>query len=677
MGESVKHPPNRGTPLVGREVEVETIRACLRSLPQKQGKVLALRGEAGTGKTRLARAAVEEARLVGAITAFAPCRGSVNHPYQPLAELAYGLLDIDPALSSEAQRARVEKALASLHLSALLPIFIRLLGLPSVAVEDAPTAGASQPRPGEAAQTITRWPGPLQEQTVAGLAEQVNLGEALGEVVRAFSTQGHMVVLAFDDIDQAGDLTRAVFLHLQGGIQSRPVLLIVTTSPDIFPELGLSPDTMFLDLSPLPRDDILALGEAFLGAESLSPSLANLLWERSQGRPLFAQILVNGLHQIGQVTIDEAVGEACLCDSRLTAELPDIIAAHLNSLPQSQQDTLRCGAILGDGFRMGALGTLRGQLRSDELYDELAELVRTGWLEHSGRGRNTLYRFAHPLVRDILYESIPTEERIRLHTRAGDYYAVPATGRRLRTENALYHYFKADNPAKALTVLDLALMEARKTADLPRMMTLYRQGIDIAATDASLAERQKEMCEALGDLHASMGDYKQAAKCYAEIGPVPGALNLMGKWGLVLLAGEPEKAVSILGQAAPLISYEYPEDLRWRLEAGLVWGLTLVERYYEAVRHCRDVLGTLSEMVGFGAARTLMRAMLGMALFYQGDSLEAAPHLESARAGWSARGELEGVAFINQVVAGASKAEITLVWLRWILPPLLSKTLTL
>jgi tetratricopeptide (TPR) repeat protein len=595
-----------------------------------------------------------------------------------LAELAYGLLDIDAALPSEAQRERAEKALAYLHLSALLPVFVKLLGLPSVAIEDAPTAGASQSASGGPSQTITRWPGLPQEQTVIGLAEQVNLGEALGEVVQAFGTRGHMVVLAFDDIDQAGDLARAVFLHLQECIRSRPVLLVVTTLPNVPPELTLSPDTLFLDLPPLPRDDILALGEAFLSAESLSPPLADLLWERSQGRPLLVRILADSLYQTGRITIDESVGEASLLgEDAVAAELPDVIGSHLNSLPQSQQETLRCGAILGDGFRLGALSTLRGQLRSDELYDQLAGLSMAGWLECSGRGRNTVYRFSHPLVRNILYEGIPEEERVRLHTRAGDYYAVPATGRRLRTENALYHYLKADNPAKALTVLDLAIMEARKTADVPRMMALYQRGIDIAAADASLTERRAEMCEALGDLHASMGDYAQAAKCYGEIGPVPSALSLMGKWGLVSLAKEPEKAVSILEQVTPLIPYEYPEDLRWRAEAGLVWGLTLVERHYEAVRHCRDVLGTLSETVGFGAARTLMRAMLGMALFYQGDTLEANPHLESARAGWSARGELEGVAFINQVMVAVPKNEITLAWLRWILPPLLSKAIIL
>jgi hypothetical protein len=66
-----------------------------------------------------------------------------------------------------------------------------------------------------------------------------------------------------------------------------------------------------------------------------------------------------------------------------------------------------------------------------------------------------------------------------------------------------------------------------------------------------------------------------------------------------------------------------------------------------------------------------MRGVLGMVLFYDGDQEEAYPHLESARAGWGARGDQDGVVLLNQVMIGMPKTDITQAWLRLILTPLL------
>jgi len=83
----------------------------------------------------------------------------------------------------------------------------------------------------------------------------------------------------------------------------------------------------------------------------------------------------------------------------------------------------------------------------------------------------------------------------------------------------------------------------------------------------------------------------------------------------VLLAVDPKRATNILERALTTLMLSDQEELRWRVEAGLVWGMALVGRSYEAIRRCRDSLGKLSDTVGFGAARTLMRGALGMVLF--------------------------------------------------------------
>jgi hypothetical protein len=121
----------------------------------------------------------------------------------------------------------------------------------------------------------------------------------------------------------------------------------------------------------------------------------------------------------------------------------------------------------------------------------------------------------------------------------------------------------------------------------------------------------------------------------------------------------------------PVIPQDAPKDAHWRVQAGLVWALALSGRTYEAIRYCRDALGLLSSTAGLGAPRTLLRAVLGMVLFYQGDHTEAYPHLESARAGWGARGYEEGMLLVNQVLIDTPKSDVTRTWLRMLLRPLL------
>jgi tetratricopeptide (TPR) repeat protein len=298
-------------------------------------------------------------------------------------------------------------------------------------------------------------------------------------------------------------------------------------------------------------------------------------------------------------------------------------------------------------------------------------LVQEGWLEQSGDNRTAIYRFTHRLKRNILYESLPAEQRVSLHLKAGDYYATPRTGWRLRTEYAVYHYVKAGYIKKSLPVIEMALSQALAASERDRVSALYRLGIGVTAQDPELALKQAEWAEGLGDAYAAAGDYVQAAETYSQLGPTVAPLTLLGKLGLVLLAVDPKRATNILERALTTLVLGDQEDLRWRVEAGLVWGMALVGRSYEAIRHCRDSLGKLGDTVGFGSARTLMRGVLGMVLFYEGDQEESYPHLESARAGWGARGDQDGVMLLNQVMIGMPKADVTHAWLRLALGPLL------
>jgi tetratricopeptide (TPR) repeat protein len=418
----------------------------------------------------------------------------------------------------------------------------------------------------------------------------------------------------------------------------------------------------------------LELGSAFLQLTWITKELGDLIWEHTGGNPLLIRLLTEHLYEQGRIAVRREDGLGDLAGDGHVPALKEIVVERIERLPTEQLKTLLNAVILGDGFRLGALGALHEGRHETDLVADLDVLVQAGLLEQSGSGRRTIFRFPHALIRDTLYESAPPDRRAYLHSRAGDYYTLPVAGRKLRFESAVYHYLRAGKPEKAMSVIDMGLQRAQEAADQDEMIALYRAGLKIAASVPEMGAHQSELAEALGDVFAANGDYKQAAAAYRQIDTESSSLDQQGKLGLAMLAVNPMQATGLLLRLAGEIPLDYPNDLRWRIEAGLAWGLALVGRTYEAVRHSRDSLGTLSSTAGFGSARTLMRGTLGMALHYHGDQAEAAPHLESARAGYSARGDERGVMFINQILIGMPRADITQAWLDLVLRPLVRRS---
>jgi DNA-binding SARP family transcriptional activator len=76
---SPDHNPDR-PPLVGREVELDTIRQSLGALPAGQGGLLLVRGEAGVGKSRLVVEVREQAARVGVVTFWGRAYDHESHP---------------------------------------------------------------------------------------------------------------------------------------------------------------------------------------------------------------------------------------------------------------------------------------------------------------------------------------------------------------------------------------------------------------------------------------------------------------------------------------------------------------------------------------------------------------------------------------------------------------------
>ena len=364
------HPPD-GPPagrLIGRDTQIERLRAAWRRAKAGQGGVAVITGGPGAGKTRMAREIATHARDDGGAVLYARCvPGSA-----PLAAIRVA---VEQYLADEDRTEQVRAAGTTANLGSLSPA----LGTPDDDAAD----------PARLSRDIAGF--------LTGLAG-VNGG----------------LLFCLDDVHVADEASVAVLTHLAGLVGDCPLLLVGTAPPGDGP--------MPHDASPSGDGQS---GEILLDALDTT-AVRELVMSIAHGLELGDE-LVHRLASRGGVTPFEvieyvrAVAEAgllfphwgrwALDEGGLDAvTLPDdvygLMLRRMGGLDAESRRVLTIAAAIGPTFEPGLLGTVTGP--DDAVHTALDEAIGCGVLEHRGE----LLAFVHEGIRSALLAGLD-EPRLR------------------------------------------------------------------------------------------------------------------------------------------------------------------------------------------------------------------------------------------------------------------------
>ena len=223
-------------------------------------------------------------------------------------------------------------------------------------------------------------------------------------------------VMVIDDLQWADDASLLVWHQLAASIDQLRLLLIATCRSDPHrPQVQQVRASLarrngaVVALGPLPETDVAALVTAMLGTPP--EDTLRQLTAQAAGNPLYLRELVDALaRERAQPSPAAGVWPA---QEQLPASLAALLNDRLSSVSAHTAQILRTAALLDAKFTVTDLAVLLRRPVS-ELAAGLQEAVAARILVGSGAE----LAFRHQLIRQALYESMPTALRTALHAEA-------------------------------------------------------------------------------------------------------------------------------------------------------------------------------------------------------------------------------------------------------------------
>ncbi len=473
--------PVRPLPLVGRTAELAAlIRACERH--GAAGYLVAIEGEAGIGKTRLAEELLAHTRGRGATAITVRC-------YEGEAGVAYG-----PII--EGLRAALAQTACAGRLDALPAHWLAEAGrlLPEL----------SALRPG--------LPPPPPLDAPGG---QSRFFEGLRQAFGAMCAGPVPNVLFLDDMHWADAASLDLLAYLVRRLRGQPLFILATWRSDAGPTLArlraLAAEAQraghgaLLTLHRLALADVLELARSLAATGAALPEgSAGRLYHETEGLPLFLAAYLEALAQDGAAGWDGVWA--------VPRGVADLLAGRLAAVGDAARQALQAAAVIGHSFDLDALQAVSG--RSDEeVVSALEALAGRGIVREiaGDEGATPHYDFTHEKLRALVYDDTSLARRRLLHGRAARALAERARGRRGAEAQAApigRHYRLAGHDAEAAAWLALAGDHARG---------LYANAEALAHYQAALALGHPEssrLHQAVGDMHTLLGAYTAALASY-------------------------------------------------------------------------------------------------------------------------------------------------------------------
>jgi class 3 adenylate cyclase/tetratricopeptide (TPR) repeat protein len=526
------------TPFVGRERELELLLDGFKRAKSGRGQAMSIIAEAGVGKSRLLyefRKAVanEDATfLEGKCLSYS--RGVAYHPVIDILKSNFDILEDDGGAEI---RKKVKMGLKILGLDEALtvPYFLELLSVKDSGIDK-----------------ISMSPEAKKDQIMESVKRIVLKGADI-----------RPLILAYEDLHWMDKSSEDLLRHVLESIPGVRVLMIFTYRPEFVQTLGAKSYHSQVTLNRLSNLESLAVVTNLLGTKEIDDDLQDLILEKTEGIPFFIEEFIKSLKDLE--IIDTEDNQYYLAKDIQEVTLPstiqDVIMARVDSLPEGAKELLQTGSVIEREFSYELIKRVTS-LSQEELLPHLSVLKDSELLYERGIYPETTYIFKHALTREVVYDSILTKRKRKLHKKIGNAIEDLYKGNIVEQYEILAeHYITSEDHKKGAEYSRLAAKKAVKTASFLDAVAYGEKRISCLEKLPVSAELQKKIIDArtsLGLFYINMNYHLKAKEAVEPIVELAMKLDLKRRLSLIY---------TIIGTYYYMIEEDYPKAFKFLEDA--------------------------------------------------------------------------------------------------------------
>jgi class 3 adenylate cyclase len=422
-----------GGVFVGREKEMDELRAGLEDSLSGRGRLLMLVGEPGIGKTRTSEELATYAGLRNAKVLWGKCYEGEGAPaYWPWVQLIRSYVH-----DRDAKEVMSEMGPGAADIAEVVSeVKERLPGLPAP-----PQLDPEQAR--------------------------FRLFDSITTFLKNASTrQPHVLIL--DDLHWA-DKPSLLLLQFMARELRGSRLLVMGTYRDVelrrahplsqtLGELGREGLSHRILLRGLTERDVERFIEMTAGVDP-PRTLVEAVYRETEGNPFFVNEVVRLLVADGRL---ENVDDVTSWSVTIPQGVREVVGRRLDHLSEECNQVLTIGSVIGREFDLSTIEKV-SDLSGDPLLEALEEAVAARVISEVPN-RLEVYSFAHALIRETLYEELSTARRVRVHRQIGEVLEEVASDEQL--PQLAYHFSEAAQGGDVDKAIDYTTRAAERALDL-------------------------------------------------------------------------------------------------------------------------------------------------------------------------------------------------------------------
>ncbi|HSD83745.1 MAG TPA: tetratricopeptide repeat protein, partial [Anaerolineae bacterium] len=399
---------------------------------------------------------------------------------------------------------------------------------------------------------------------------QAMLFDFVLDLLSAWSNRQPRVII-LEDVQWLDEASQQLTLALARAIADKPILFTVVHRDDrsVLAELDQTAQCHTIGLAQLSDESLHTIVTQRLQGQ-IDPLVVELIQRRTQGNPLFIEQLVEALADSAKLVRSEE-GRWSLAETVLTTllsagcvekregvwaltetaalsaadlDIPDtlqaLVQSRLDRLTPDHKLTLKAAGVIGEEFNLELLERSHpAHIERAQLEEHVHLFAAHDLLRLSAALPHVRYAFAHPVLQEVTYASVPDEQRRLIHGAVGAALEVLQPE---RIEQLAHHYDRSDFDEKAVFYLDKAARSAQLKGVNRTALTYFtralrradqwewRKGkveawhglgerdeelLELRALDAVAGVPLSETARLWSDYYEATGDYPQA-QAYIE-----------------------------------------------------------------------------------------------------------------------------------------------------------------